>query len=183
MEWSGYWQIALQDEDKEKTEFSAGNGLYQFNVMPFGLCNVAATFERLVELVLRGLTRKICFVYLDGIVFGRTFDHHLSNLKEVFTRLRNTHLQLNRKIYVLLQQQVIFFWHVSSGFSTDLEQVKSFREWPQSKAEHEVESFSYAALTDVLWGISAKSRNHYLALLKRKRYLTGHLAFNTLTNV
>ena len=49
---SGYWQLELNSEDKEKTPFSAGTGLWQFTVMPFGLCNAPATFERLMEQVL-----------------------------------------------------------------------------------------------------------------------------------
>lgn len=44
---SGYWQVEVHPEDKEKTALSAGNGLWHFNVMPFGLCNAPATFERL----------------------------------------------------------------------------------------------------------------------------------------
>ena len=65
---SGYWQVRVSEEDKEKTAFSFGEGLWQFKVMPFGLCNAPATFERLMDLVLRGLNWKICLVYLDDIV-------------------------------------------------------------------------------------------------------------------
>jgi hypothetical protein len=49
---SGYWQVDVQPDDQEKTAFSTGQGLWQFTVMPFGLCNTPATFERLMETLL-----------------------------------------------------------------------------------------------------------------------------------
>ena len=55
---SGYWQIEVDEKDKEKTAFVTPDGLYEFNVMPFGLCNAPATFERLIDTMLRGLNRK-----------------------------------------------------------------------------------------------------------------------------
>ncbi|GBM90048.1 Transposon Ty3-I Gag-Pol polyprotein, partial [Araneus ventricosus] len=80
---SGYWQIEIRPEDREKTAFTTGQGLWQFKVMPFGLCNAPATFERLMETVLRGLSSEACLVYLDDIIIvGRTFEEHLSNLAE-----------------------------------------------------------------------------------------------------
>ena len=79
--------MALHPEDKEKTAFSTGQGLWQFTVMPFGLCNAQATFERLMESVLRGLTYEACLVYLDDIVIGCTFQEQLDNLQKVFQRL------------------------------------------------------------------------------------------------
>jgi hypothetical protein len=65
---SGYWQVDVHPDDKEKTAFSTGQGLWQFTVMAFGLCNVPATFERLMETVLRGLTYDSCLVYLDDVI-------------------------------------------------------------------------------------------------------------------
>lgn len=59
---SGYWQIEMEPKDKAKTAFVTRNGLYQFNVMPFGLCNAPATFERLMELTLQGLHWDICLI-------------------------------------------------------------------------------------------------------------------------
>ena len=69
---SGYWQVAVDAQDKQKTAFTTGRGLYEFSVMPFGLCNAPATFERLMETVLHGLQFDICLIYLDDIiVFGK----------------------------------------------------------------------------------------------------------------
>ena len=96
---SGYHQIGMADEDREKTAFSCGGGLWQWRVMPFGLCNAPATFERLMERVLAGLHWKTLLVYLDDvIVFGKTFDEELQRLREVFQRMRAASLKINKKM-------------------------------------------------------------------------------------
>jgi hypothetical protein len=81
-----YWQVDVHLDDKEKTAFSTGQGLWQFAVMPFSLCNAPGTFERLMETVLRGFTYDSCLVYLDDlIVIRRTFNEHLTNLPKYFS--------------------------------------------------------------------------------------------------
>ena len=62
---SGYWQIVLDRQSKEKTAFTTYSSLFQFRKMPFGLVTAPATFQRLMEVVLAGLARKVCVVYLD----------------------------------------------------------------------------------------------------------------------
>ena len=82
---SGYWQVEVEEEHQEKTVFCTHEELFQFNVMPFGLCNDPATFQRLMDMVLTGLQWNSCIVYIDDIiVVGRTFEKHLQNLKQVF---------------------------------------------------------------------------------------------------
>jgi hypothetical protein len=72
---SGYWQVECHPKDRPKTAFVTRRGLYQFQVMPFGLCNAPATFERLMETVLAGLQWDICLIYLDDvIIYGKNFD-------------------------------------------------------------------------------------------------------------
>ena len=86
---SGYWQVEVDPNDRPKTAFCTTEGLFQFKVMPFGLCNAPATFQRLMDLVLAGLQWSHCLVYLDDvIVIGRSFTEHLQNLQAVFKRLR-----------------------------------------------------------------------------------------------
>jgi len=75
--------------DQAKTTFSTHEGLFEFKVMPFGLCNAPATFQHLMNLVLAGVEWSQCLVYLDDfIVLGRTFDEHLGTvlqkLKDLF---------------------------------------------------------------------------------------------------
>ena len=65
---SGYWQVEMEKNDKEKTAHSIGSGLWQFTVMPFGLSNAPATFERLMEHVLSGLPLTMALVYLDDVL-------------------------------------------------------------------------------------------------------------------
>jgi hypothetical protein len=112
--------------------------------MPFALCNAPATFERLMETVLRGLTYESCLVYLDDvIVIGSTFEEHLLNLRKVFERFRDARLKLNPGKCHLLQREVKYLGHIVSpeGISTDPEKLKAVREWPAPKDKHEVRSF------------------------------------------
>ena len=91
---SSYWQIELELADRHKTAFCTTTGLYQFKVMPFGLCNSAATFQRLMNGLFRGLNWKELIVYLDDInVFGRTFDQHLTRLDHVLARIEDANLK------------------------------------------------------------------------------------------
>ena len=82
---AGYWQVGIEECDKEKMAFSTSSGHYEFNVMPFGLTNAPATFQCLMECVLAGLTGEQCLIYLDDIiVFSSTFEKHLTCLSNVF---------------------------------------------------------------------------------------------------
>ena len=92
---SGYWQVGIAENDKEKTAFTTQEGLFEFNVMPFGLCNAPATFQRLMDLTLSGMLWTECLVYLDDVViFGRTFGDHLKNLESVLKRIHGVNLKV-----------------------------------------------------------------------------------------
>ena len=110
---SGYWQVEMDPKDQEKTAFSTQGGLYEYKVMPFGLANGPATFERLMEQVLRGLHWQTCLVYLDDIiVFSKTFETHLARLEEVIDRIGAAGLKLSPKKCHLFQTEVTFLGHV-----------------------------------------------------------------------
>lgn len=77
-----YWQVEIAHSDREKTAFSTPEGQFEFKVMPFGLNNAPAMFQRLTDLVLSGLQWAFCLVYLDDIiVMGRSFEEHLQNME------------------------------------------------------------------------------------------------------
>ena len=82
---SGYWQVAMSPEAKRKAAFVTNEGLFQFRVMPFVLCNAPATFERLMDRVLCGMRWSRCLVYLDDVIsFGKTISEALLRLEEAF---------------------------------------------------------------------------------------------------
>ena len=112
---SGNWQVSLSRKAHVKTAFATHSGLLQFKVMPFGLCNVPATFERLMDRVLQGLRWSRCLVYLDDIIsFGSTFSDALDNLTLIFERLRSYGLQLKSRKCHLFQTSVPFLGHIVS---------------------------------------------------------------------
>jgi hypothetical protein len=141
---SGYWQVEMNEADKEKTAFTTGEGLWQFIVMPFGLTNAPATFERLMEQVLAVLPWTICLVYLDDIiVHASSFADELDRLQEVFTRLRSANLKMNPKKCRLFQRSVIYLGYVigQDGIKTDSSKVQAVNEWPRPESVAEVRSF------------------------------------------
>ena len=130
---SGYWQVSLSPEARCKTAFATHSGLFQFKVMPFGLCNAPATFERLMDWVLQGLRWSGCLVYLDDtIYFGTTFDDALNNLMLIFERLRSNGLQFKSTKCHLLQTSVPFLGHVvgRDGLQCNLKKIEDVKSWP-----------------------------------------------------
>ena len=110
---SGYWQVSLSQEARVKTACATHSGLFQFRVMPFGLCNAPATFECLMDRVLQGLRWTRCLVYLDDIIsFGSTFDGALTNLTLIFQRFRSYGLQLKSTKCHLFRSSVPFLEHI-----------------------------------------------------------------------
>ena len=107
---SGYWQVPIKEQDKEKTAFRTSSGqLYEFNQLPFGLCNAPATFSRLMDRTLAGLAWNVCLYYLDDIiVFSATWAEHLERLRAVFDRLRRANLKLGARKCHLAAREVSF---------------------------------------------------------------------------
>ncbi len=141
---AGYWQVALDQDAKDKTAFSTPSGLYSWNVLPFGLCNAPSTFERLMERVLAGLRWETLLVYLDDIIiFGRTIPESIERLEEVFTRLRSAGLKLKPGKCNLLQREVTYLGHLVSeeGIRTDPGKTDAVRNWPTPVTVTQVRSF------------------------------------------
>jgi len=130
---SGYWQVPVKESDREKTAFISHKGLYHFKVLPFGLTNSPATFQRLMDLILTGLHWSSCFVYIDDIlVFAPSFAEHLKRLEEVFRRIQTAGLKLNPQKCKFLHEQIAYLGHVitSRGIKPDDDKVKAVKNFP-----------------------------------------------------
>ncbi|KAF6216167.1 hypothetical protein GE061_000506 [Apolygus lucorum] len=142
---SGYWQIPMAPCDKEKTAFCTPRGLWQFKVMPFGLCNAPSTFQRAMGGVLRNEIRSgRVKVYLDDVlVDNHSFLDHINWLKRVFTVLREAGIKLNPKKCKLFRREVGYLGVVVSkdGITTDPGTTKRVLDWPRPLNVKELQSF------------------------------------------
>ncbi len=141
---AGYWQIPLNPNDKEKTAFSTGTGLYQFRMMPMGISNAPPSFQRLMELVLRGLHWSVCLIYLDDIiVYSADFPQHLQHLREVFQRFRTAGLKLKPSKCHLASSSVTFLGHrvSSAGVEADPSNIDKVKTWPIPTSATQVRAF------------------------------------------
>uniref|UniRef100_A0A5S6QPX8 RNA-directed DNA polymerase n=1 Tax=Trichuris muris TaxID=70415 RepID=A0A5S6QPX8_TRIMR len=141
---SGYWQVEVEARDRPKTAFTTPSGLYQFRVMPFGLCNAPATFQRLMEKVLEGLQWRTCLVYLDDIiVFARTPTEQMQRLDEVLNRLQKAGLKLKPSKCKLMTTEVVFLGHTISdnGIATDASKCAAVERWQSPRCLNELRQF------------------------------------------
>ena len=133
------------EQDKEKTAFRTSSGqLYEFNQVPFGLCNAPATFSRLMDRVLSGLHWETCLFYLDDIiVFSSTWEEHLARLRQVFERLRHADLKLGAEKCAFAAKEVSYLGHrvTEEGLLPDSALLAAIREILPPKTATEVRSF------------------------------------------
>lgn len=108
----GYWQLSLAQETKELTAFTTPFGLYQFKVMPFGLQGAPATFQRLMDQILRDVP-QFAAAYLDDVViFSQTWEDHVTHLQQVLRLLKNAGLTINPGKCSLAKSEVEYLGHI-----------------------------------------------------------------------
>src|SRR5579859_6115849 len=141
---SGYWQVRIAEQDIPKTAFNTRYGKYEFLVMPFGLTNAPATFQTLMNSVLRPYIDKFVLVYLDDIlVYSNSDEEHREHLRLVFQALRENGLFARPLKCIFNQPTVEFCGHkVGQGVVRVLEsKVDAIRNWPKPRTVHEVRRF------------------------------------------
>lgn len=141
---SGYWQVEVDERDREKTAFATPLGLYEFEHMPFGLCNAPATFQRLMQWCLGEFLNESLLIYLDDvIVYSSSFDQHLQDLDQVFRRLHEHGLKLQPRKCRLFQREVSYLGHVvtAEGVATDPGKIAVIQSWAVPQNVCQVRSF------------------------------------------
>lgn len=129
-----HWQIEVDERGREKAAFITQDGLYEFKVMPFGLCSAPATFQRVMDTVLAGLKWQTDVVYLDDVVvFAGNFDDHLRRLGTVLEAIKSSGLTMMPEKCRFAYDELLFVGHVisKSGVRPEPQNTPSIANFPQ----------------------------------------------------
>lgn len=92
---SGYWQVEVDEPDRDRTKFTSHFGVYRFKCIPFGLRNTRARFQRAVDIILEMVKWQLALLYLgDVIIYSNSFDEQNAHVETVLRMLRNAAIPL-----------------------------------------------------------------------------------------
>jgi hypothetical protein len=142
--YSGYNQIAVSEEDKEKTTFTTPWGTFMYEKIPFGLMNVGATFHRAMDVAFVGEKDKFMVIYLDDItIFSKSDDEHLQHLEQIFRKCRRYGISLNpRKSHFPMPEGKLLGHIISAGgIKIDPKRVEAIQEIAIPRNKKSIQSF------------------------------------------
>jgi hypothetical protein len=134
---SGYHQVRMHSADIPKTAFRTHEGHYEFLVMPFGLANAPATFQALMNDVLRPYLRRFALVFFDDIlIYSSSWAEHLQHLAIALKAIRDHHLHLKHSKCSFGAASVSYIGHVISvdGVAMDADKVVAVESWPEPRS-------------------------------------------------
>ena len=140
----GYNQVKMDPEDMEKTTFITLWGTFCYKVMPFGLKNAGATYQRAMVTLLHDMMHKEVEVYVDDMIAkSRSEEDHIMDLQKLFKRLRKSQLRLNpaKCTFGVRSGKLLGFVVNQNGIEVDPEKVRAILEMPTPRTEKEVRSF------------------------------------------
>ena len=140
---SGYWQIKMEPQSIEKTAFITEFGLHEFIVLPFGLCNAVATFQRFMTKLFEDVVNKFVFIYIDDIlVASESWEEHIEHLKLIFERIREAGLKLKISKCKFACKEIPFLGHILTreGIKKDAEKTKAVINCPTPKTRKQLSS-------------------------------------------
>jgi len=140
---SGFQQILLAKNDREKTAFSVGNAKYEFCRLPFGLKNAPTIFHRAIDDVLREQIGKSCYVYVDDvIIFSENMREDMKHIAWLLDKLYEANMRVARKKSNFLKESVEYLGFVVSrgGVGTCPNKVDAVRNYEQQTTLFNVRS-------------------------------------------
>ena len=185
----------MDEESKQYTAFMLGSmGLYEYESMPFGLCNAPPTFQRLMQNCLGELNLTYCLIYLDDvIIFSQTEEEHLERMRVVFDRLREHGLKLKPSKCDMFKTEINYLAHHVSkkGVLPSKKNLEAIAECPPPDTYTKVKSFVglvdhyrcfikgfaniAAPLYDLTSGENKDKKSEHLDLPPEAREAFGHL--------
>lgn len=139
---SGYWQIPMKDDDAEKTAFTTDDGHFEFIVLPFGLSNAPATFQRYMSGLLRDIKQTKCYID-DILVFTQSWEEHLQALRLVFETMRAANVRFKQSKCHFGKSSMKWVGHVidSDGIRVDPDKTSAIEKFPTPQNEKELKRF------------------------------------------
>ncbi|KAL6458124.1 hypothetical protein MHYP_G00333540 [Metynnis hypsauchen] len=139
----GYWQVPLDQQARELTAFRAPSGLYHFTKMPFGLQGAAATFQRLMDRVLRGMEDFTAAYIDDVVIYSKSWTAHVDHVRQVLERLKEAGLTINPEKCSLAQPEVSYLGYVLGNgvLRPQLDKVEAVMKAPIPTTKRRVRSF------------------------------------------
>ncbi|KAI5324012.1 hypothetical protein L3X38_033085 [Prunus dulcis] len=174
--YSGYNQIFMHPPDSEHTAFITDKGLYCYNVMPFGLKNAGATYQRLVNKIFAGYIGNIMEVYVDDmLVKSRTAEGHLHNLSIMFGILKDYRMRLNPKncAFGVSSEKFLGFMISQRGIKENPEKIQAIIDMEKPKTTKDIQSLTgrVAALTRFISKATDKCVPFFKALKGGKHHI------------
>ncbi|EUC59886.1 Transposon Tf2-1 polyprotein, partial [Rhizoctonia solani AG-3 Rhs1AP] len=140
----GYNNIRIKEGDEWKTAFRTKSGFFEYQVMPFGLKNAPAVFQRFMNDIFYDLIDVSVIVYLDDIlIFSNNREDHTRDVREVLKRIRenNLFLKLSKCYFYTTEVTYIGIVITPEGFSMEKEKIKAIKEWKEPKTVKQLQSF------------------------------------------
>ncbi|GKV15530.1 hypothetical protein SLEP1_g26315 [Rubroshorea leprosula] len=140
--YSGYHQVPMAPEDEEKTSFYVGDEIYCYVMMPFGLKNAGATYQKMVTIVFQAQIGKNLEVYVDDIVVkSRKVEDHLADLDETFNNLKKNRMRLNpaKCIFGVESGKFLGFMVSRRGIEVNLEKIRAIAEMEPPKSVKDIQ--------------------------------------------
>ncbi|CAL9021070.1 unnamed protein product, partial [Prunus brigantina] len=174
--YSGYNQIFMDPADRYHTTFITDKGLYCYNVMPFGLKNAGATYQRLVHKIFAELISSSIEVYVDDmLVKSKTANEHLNNLSLMFDILKKYNMLLNpnKCVFVVSFSKFLGFMISQRGIEANPEKIKALLNMQVPKTKKDVQSLTsrVAALARFISKATDRCASFYKALKGSKRQI------------